>query len=133
MQRPHPFRRGLMLAAAFVLMMTLTGVLFRLDELTADGLRPACFAGFLALGALAASVPGRIRRRREPRLRSSVLRCVIAFAGGAVMLLGLHLAGATGLHLFGGAMQGGLGSLVFVGLAGVSALVTARTVAGRLP
>ncbi len=127
-QQAHPFWRGAALAAVFALIMVLTGtpVLSPAYRLW-DASRPAlAFGGMAVIGAFLASIPGRIRRKKEARPKLSVSRCVVAFASGIGLMLGLALAGSGDIRLICGVMQGGLGALAFAACAWLTGLITAR-------
>lgn len=131
MKKEHPFCGGVLLAAVLVLMMTLFGTRGTAAFSGKDRELLMMAAG-VPVGALAASLPGRICRRKETRLRSAPLRCVIAFGAGMVMLLAARVAGLDGLGAVSGAMQGGVGALVFVVIAWLAALAASRFAEGRL-
>lgn len=78
-----------------------------------------------AVGAFLAALPGRIRRRKEKRLRSSWQGCVVCFAGGLVLVLAGGLANMNGA-LLTGLMQGSVSAYAFAALAWLAALVAAR-------
>ncbi len=92
----------------------------------------------VALGALVASFLGQDRQHPAVPLRFRLqfgdeprLRAVVAFFGGAIMMIGARLAqGCTTGHGMTGVMQLAVSSLVFVGLAFPTAIVTARTMYG---
>ena len=81
-------------------------------------------------GAFVASIPGRIRRRREPHHSPSKRSCLLAFLGGMLLMLSASLTGADSFHLIGGMMQGSIGALAFLLCAWFSAGITAFA-AGR--
>lgn len=78
-----------------------------------------------AAGAFLAALPGRIRRRKEPRLRSSWQGCVVCFCAGLVMVLAAGLGRMNG-RLLASLMQGSVSAYVFAALAWIAALITAR-------
>lgn len=134
-QRVHPFGRGLLLAAVTAALTILAGTrsltgLFRWDGFPND---EHVLAGGVVLGAAIASLPGRLRRRRGPRQRSTSKGCILAFAGGLGMMLALSLAGLGSLEWLTGAMQGGLGALAFAGTAWLTAFPAARLIGRRCP
>lgn len=78
-----------------------------------------------AVGAFLAALPGRIRRRKETRLRSSWQGCLVCFAAGLAMVLAAGLAQMNG-RLALGLMQGSVSAWAFAGIAWLAALVAAR-------
>lgn len=86
---------------------------------------PAAVYAMTAVGAFLAALPGRIRRRKEPRLRSSWQGCLMCFGAGFVMVLAAGLADMNGA-LLTGLMQGSVSAYVFGAVAWLAALVAAR-------
>lgn len=85
----------------------------------------AALAVMLIPGAFLAALPGRIRRRKEPRLRSSWQGCLTSFIGGAVLMLAAGLAhGGDGLHA-AGLLQGSVSAYAFWGAAALAGLMAA--------
>lgn len=130
MKQLHPFRRSLPAAAAVMLVMTIFGTLnwtgvFRSP--TPEGLT---LLGGMAAGAFLVALPGRIRHRREMHGRPGLRGCAFAFAGGAVLMLGVRLAGMDDTMALAGAMQGSLSALAFAATAWLAAFAAAR-LAGR--
>jgi len=78
-----------------------------------------------AVGAFLAALPGRIRHRKEPRLRSTWQGCVACFAAGFVMVLAAGLAHMNG-RLMTGLMEGSASAYAFGALAWLAALVASR-------
>ena len=79
----------------------------------------------MAVGAFLAALPERIRRRKEPRLKSSWQGCVVCFLAGVALVLAAGLAQMNG-RLALGLMQGSVSAWVFAGVAWLAALVAAR-------
>ena len=78
-----------------------------------------------AAGAFLAALPGRIRRRKEPRLRSSWRGCLVCFAAGFAMVLSGGLADVNG-RIISGLMAGSVGAYAFAALAWLAAFAAAR-------
>lgn len=78
-----------------------------------------------AAGAFLAALPGRIRRREEPRQKSTWQGCALCFAAGAVMVPALALGQMNG-RLVAGLMQGSASAWAFAAMAWLAALITAR-------
>lgn len=78
-----------------------------------------------AVGSLLASLPERIRRRKEPRQRSTWQGCLLCFAAGLVMVLSAALGQVSGT-LATGLMQGCTSAWVFACTAGAAACLAAR-------
>ena len=108
----HPYWSGfllaltLMLAQVFATPVDLLAFCDRSVELIggADAaMGPVLLAGGVVMGALVASLPGRLRRRETIRQRISPGRCAACFAGGAAAVTGCCLAegGFTALLLTG--------------------------------
>lgn len=128
MKTNHPFRRGLLLAAAFAVMMVLTGTpslyeTFAGRDLSREAL---AFAAMLPIGALVASMPARIRRRGQQAAAPRIAwqECAVALLGGATLGLGAYVAGGGDVRMLAGAMQGGLGAMAFVAVAACAAVIT---------
>lgn len=127
----HPFRCGLALA------IVLVGVTAVLDfpDLTAiyhgTDENLLLLALGVAVGAFAASVPGRVRRRGQPWEKLSWPACAHAFVCGTVMLMALRLMGMSDAGLAVGVMQGGVGALACMGVVLLTACVAARWMEGR--
>ncbi|MBQ7844724.1 MAG: hypothetical protein IJ392_01085 [Clostridia bacterium] len=77
------------------------------------------------VGAFLAALPERIRRRKEPRLRSTWQGCLVCFGAGLVMVLAAGLARMNGQLLLG-LMQGSASVYVFAAVAWLAGLVAAR-------
>ena len=77
------------------------------------------------VGAFLAALPERIRRRKEPRLRSTWQGCLVCFGAGFVMVLAAGLARMNGQLLLG-LLQGSASAYVFAAVAWIAALVAAR-------
>ncbi len=136
MQETHSFRRGLLVAVAVAASAVVTG---RLDVTPAYALagrligRPAPGAGYpaalavmLAVGAFLCALPGRLRRRGEPPMRSTPRSCLIALLCGFVMTLASGLArGDSGAMLLG-VMQGNLSAWVFFGCMAAAGFAVSR-------
>ena len=78
-----------------------------------------------AVGAFLAALPERIRRRKEPRLRSTWQGCLVCFGTGVIMVLAAGLARMNG-QLLSGLLQGSASAYVFAAVAWMAALVAAR-------
>jgi len=130
----RPFRRGLWLAAASAVILTLVG---RIDFLAAYGqvrrlLGEAERADFfLAMavmmipGAFLAALPGRLRRKGIRRV-STWRGCLACFLGGLAMTLAASLAGGGDGMAWTGLLQGNISAYVFVAAAWLVGLMTAR-------
>lgn len=77
------------------------------------------------VGAFLAALPERIRRRKEPRLRSTWQGCLVCFGAGGIMVLAAGLARMNGQLLLG-LLQGSASAYVFAAVAWIAALVAAR-------
>lgn len=77
------------------------------------------------VGAFLAALPERIRRRKEPRLRSAWQGCLTCFGAGFIMVLASGLARMNG-QLVLGLVQGSASAYVFAAMAWLVALVAAR-------
>ncbi|MBE5803594.1 MAG: hypothetical protein E7316_03680 [Clostridiales bacterium] len=86
---------------------------------------PAAVWAMTAAGAFLAALPGRIRRRKEPRLRSTWQGCLVCFAAGLVMVLAAGLGRMNG-RLLMGLMQGSVSAFAFGAAAWLAALIAAR-------
>lgn len=86
---------------------------------------PAAVWGMTAVGAFLAALPGRIRRRKEPRLSSSWRGCVVCFAAGFVMVLAAGLGRMNG-QLLAGLAQGSVSAWAFGAIAWLAALIASR-------
>lgn len=85
----------------------------------------ASLAVMLIPGAFLSALPGRIRRRKEPRLHSTWQGCLSCFIGGVILLLAAGLAhGGDGLHLTG-LLQGSISAYAFWAVAMVTGLIAA--------
>ena len=104
----------MLLAIALVALMVMAG--------EADPL--AVFA-MTAAGAFLAALPERIRRRKEPHLRSSWRGCLVCFFSAAAMVLAAGLARMNG-RLAVGLMQGSVSAFAFAGVAWLAAAAAAR-------
>lgn len=87
--------------------------------------RAAAVWSMTAAGAFLVALPGRIRHRKEPRLRSSWQGCLTCFAAGLVMVLASGLGQMNG-QLLVGLMQGSVSAWAFAGIAWLAALIAAR-------
>ena len=77
------------------------------------------------LGAFIASVPGRLRKKKQRR-STTVAQCLGCFAGGLLSMLGCLTAGGDfSLLLMTGAMTGTLSGLAFAGTACLVAVLCA--------
>ena len=138
----HPCWKGTFLALAFVLALVFgralsaeapyetagNAILAAAKGTSAptDVIGPAALAGGLVIGGALASIPGRVRRRREPRLRSTWQGCLGGFFGGLALLFGAMLAGGGAGSLgVTGVLQGSVSGLVFTGAALVAGFVAA--------
>lgn len=110
---PQP-KGWLLLAAAVVALMVMAG----------DANLPAAWA-MTAAGGFLAALPGRIRRRKAPRQRSTWQGCLVCFGAGLVMVLALGLGQLEG-RLAQGLMQGSASAWAFGVLAWLAALITGR-------
>lgn len=86
---------------------------------------PAAVWAMTATGAFLAALPERIRRRKEPRLRSGWKGCLAGFAAGFLMVLAAGL-GRMNEHLLAGLMQGSVSAYAFGAAAWLAGLITAR-------
>ena len=123
----HPLWRGFWLAVALTAARALCG---GIDPLAAGrGSREALvlFAA-VAAGAFLASLPGRLRRRRNDA-RPTWRRCLAAFVCGALLALGMALAG--GGRVLTSLMEGSTGAYGFFLAAGLSGLIAARLTGRR--
>lgn len=128
MRDGHPFWRGAALAFVFVLMMVLLGTP---DMLTMVSLRGfsrelMAFAGMAVLGACTAAIPRRLRNMKGTGLRSDRRGCLLSFVGGLLLAASFGICGAGEMQLICGAMQGGMGAMVFVGCAAATAWITSK-------
>lgn len=131
----RPFRRGLWLALAAAVCMVLAG---RIDWMAAYGqverlyaaAEPADFflaaAVMLAPGAFLASLPERIRRRKEKQPRSNVGGCAVSFFGGVALMIGAGIAGGGDGLMLTGLLQGSVSAYVFLGVSWLAGLAAAR-------
>lgn len=78
-----------------------------------------------APGAFLAALPGRIRRRKEPRLRSGWKGCLVCFVAGLIMVLAAGLGRVNG-RLLAGLMQGSVSAWAFGAAAWLTGLVVVR-------
>lgn len=111
MDRP---RGWLLLAVVIVALMVMAG-----------DAQPVAVWVMTAVGAFLAALPGRIRHRQEPRLRSGWKGCLVCFAAGFLMVLGAGLGRMNG-RLLAGLMQGSISAYAFGAAAWLAALITAR-------
>ena len=81
--------------------------------------------GMTAVGAFLAALPGRLRRRKEPRLHSTWQGCVTCFAAGFALVLAAGLGRMNG-RLMTGLMEGSVSAYAFGALAWLTAVITAR-------
>lgn len=86
---------------------------------------PAAVWAMTAAGAFLAALPERIRRRKEPRLRSGWKGCVMCFAAGFLMVMAAGLGRMNG-RLLAGLMQGSVSAYVFGAVAWLAGLIAAR-------
>lgn len=91
----------------------------------ADEAHPLAVWGMTAAGAFLAALPGRIRRRKEPRLRSTWRGCLVCFGTGLVMVLAAGLGRMNG-RLLTGLMQGNISAYAFGAVAWLAGLMAAR-------
>ncbi|MGN0779309.1 MAG: hypothetical protein ACI4MJ_09200 [Aristaeellaceae bacterium] len=134
----HAFRRGLWLAVAAAVGITLMG---RIDLMAAyrqvQGLytqtAPARFFTAMAVmmipGAFLASLPGRFRHRGEKR-RSTLRDCIVCLLGGVGVMLGAGLAGGGDGLMLTGIVQGSVSAYAFLLVSWLCGLIAAR-VLGR--
>ena len=125
--------RGFLLAASAAACITMQG---RVDWLCAYGLSSDFFVAVAVMmipGAFLASLPGRIRRRREPREKSSVRGCLSCFLGGIGLMLGAGLAGGGDGLMLTGLGQGSVSAFVFLGASWLAGLIAARLAGRRDP
>lgn len=134
MKTSHPFGRGLLLAAAFAVMMVLTGTPSLYETFAGRNLsrEALAFAAMLPIGGLVASLPARIRGRgrQHPARRVTWQTCAVTFVGGVALGFGAFAAGGGDVRMLAGAMQGGLGALAFAAAAVCAAVIT-RCILGR--
>lgn len=83
-----------------------------------------------AVGGFLAALPGRIRRRKQPRQHSTWQGCAACFAAGLVMVLAAGL-GHVEQDLAAGVMQGVVSAWAFGACAWAAAWATARFGKGR--
>ena len=124
-------RGGFLLALTIAALLVARG---SVDWLAAYRLEDGFFAAALVMmapGAFLASLPGRIRRRKEPRARTSWRACAVCFVGGVVMMLGAGLAGGADGRMLTGLCQGSVSAWVFAGVSAISALMVGRIMERR--
>lgn len=122
--------RGFLLAVAAAACIAAMG---RIDWLAAYGLTSGFFLSAAAMmipGAFLASLPGRIRRRKEPMRRSGWKGCAACLAGGAALVIGAGIAGGGDGLMLTGLCQGSVSAYVFGGVSAVAGLAAVR-LAGR--
>lgn len=126
--RAHPFRRAFLLALVFSAMMVVSGTpsLYETFAIRDQSASRLAFALMIVPGAFLSALPARIRRKNEPRMMSTWPNCLLMFAFGVAGMLGAGMAGAGDVRALGGAMQGGVGALMFVACAWASAFVASR-------
>lgn len=83
-----------------------------------------------AIGAFLAALPGRIRRRKEPRQRATWQGCAACFVAGLVMVPAAGL-GHVQQDLAAGIMQGVVSAWAFGACAWAAAWAAARFGKGR--
>lgn len=110
----HKPRGWLLLAVVAAALMVMAGEANRL-----------ALWSMTAAGAFFASLPGRIRHRKEPRLRSSWQGCLTCFAAGFIMVLAGGLGRMNG-RLLTCLMEGSVGAWVFGALSWLVALAVSR-------
>lgn len=134
----HPRRRGgmLLLALAAPAALIFAGEI-NLLSVYGQAVRAArqetdfpafqtALAVMLIPGAFLAAVPERIRRRKEPRLRSTWQGCLGCLIGGMTLMLAAGLAhGGDGLHVTG-LLQGSVSAYAFAAAALLAGLIAAR-------
>lgn len=113
-EHSRPPRGGLLLAVVIAALMVM-----------ADEAHPLAVFAMTIAGAFLAALPERIRRRKEPRLRSTWQGCLVCFVSAAVMVLAAGLARMNG-GLITGLMQGSVSAYAFGALAWIAALIAAR-------
>ena len=135
----HSYRRGLLLALAGTMVITLMG---RIDMLAAYGqiqrlwreIPRADFFVTMAVmiipGAFLAGLPERIRRRGEKR-RSSLKGCIVCVVGGLAGMIGAGLAGGGDGLMLTGIFQGSVSAYVFLIVSAVAGLAAGRIAEGR--
>lgn len=96
----------------------------------ADEAHPLAVWVMTAAGAFLAALPGRIHRRKEPRLRSTWQGCLVCFCAGLIMVLAAGLGRMNGRLLIG-LMQGSISAYAFGAVAWLSGLMVARLVERR--
>ena len=118
-----PWLVPLVLAAA----MTVAG---RLDLLAAYALTGDRFQGallvMLPVGAFLAALPGRLRRRGQPRPRSTWRGCAVCFAGGMAAMLAAGLAQMEDGLTLTWLAQGSVSAWAFAAVMWLAALCAAR-------
>jgi len=96
----------------------------------ADEAHPLAGWVMTAAGAFLAALPGLIRRRKEPRLRSTWQGCLVCFFSGLVMVLAAGLGHMNG-QLLMGLMQGNISAYAFGAAAWLAGLIVARLLERR--
>lgn len=116
-----------LLAVALASAMTAAG---RLDLLAAYTLAGSRFQGavlvMLPVGAFLAALPGRLRRRGQPRPRSTWRGCAVCSAGGMAAMLAAGLAQMEDGLTLTGLAQGSVSAWAFAAVMWLAALCAAR-------
>ena len=116
-----------LLAVALASAMTAAG---RLDLLAAYTLAGSRFQGavlvMLPVGAFLAALPGRLRRRGQPRPRYTWRGCAVCFAGGMAAMLAAGLAQMEDGLTLTGLAQGSVSAWAFAAVMWLAALCAAR-------
>ena len=131
----HPWLCGLLLAFALILAQVLTvpvdimTVYRNMAEMIVGADVPMggmVLAAGIVVGAFAASMPERLRRRDRPRGKLSPGRCGACFAGGIFAAIGCGLAeGGFSLLLLTGSMTGTVSGLAFAAVVLLSGCLAA--------
>lgn len=123
----HPLWRGFWLAAALTAVRAVAGGLDPLAVWRGSREAAVLFCA-VAAGAFLTSLPGRFRNRRAfPR--PTGMRCLSAFLCGALLALGMGLAG--GSRVLQALAEGSTGAYAFCLAAGLAGLLTARLTGRR--
>lgn len=88
-------------------------------------------AVMLIPGAFLAALPGRLRRRGQPRRRSTYAGCLRCFAGGVILILAAGLADMCDGLLMTGLAQGSVSAFAFAACAWIAGLALSRLTGGR--
>ena len=138
MEKEHSMWKGLALAAAVALAMLFVGhadvlpAYGQIAQWTGQNVTPDRFVIAMAVmiipGAFLAALPSRLKRQEEKGGKPTGRSLLMAFIGGALLVLGLGIAGGG---MAAGLVFGGVGAWIFLLAAYVTSFLLIRLGGGE--